>query len=531
MRLGGAFLAQGADTCVYKPFVACLPGTMTPGVPPPGEYVSRVTNKVTDDGEETVNQQEVKEAIHRIQEKYPDKEIEKFFNVAAATCTPVFKDSDLLSIPRFAGDVPKSCKANNNEISTPGTKLDKVNFITPVQDEDISRNKHPIPETRAELQKLFHAVAYLNNENVIHTDAHFGNIAWMGDHIVMHDWGRAAIGIKGFKDFIERWELRSAATRRRRSERHSQFRGPCDIMDTCPISLKDDSTSHRFMKFYDVASLAAGAVTSNLLLPAARTAFGKEMEALWKDSAVPTNQMMIRIHESIDRMFAYVPPVAPAAPAAPAVAPLQAFVSPPVPVSEVSGDSDLAQWVNWFGSNQYKRVSLGLRDKPGETKIIVRVLSKVGETWAIFELDPVAKGILEQAGYPARAAFMDMNPPGIMMLKPAPNARAGSMPKLFIPIVFFSLDKVILDNAPYSSLLGVSSDSVPPPPAIQRAGARKLNQTQRFCKCIKKVRKTIKNEKGPIAICVKSVLQKKGRTLKRFTCGRKGRVITQKAKH
>jgi hypothetical protein len=530
MRRGGAFLAQGADTCVYKPFVKCLPGTITPGVPPEGEYVSRVTNKVTDDGEETVNQQEVKEAIDRVQEKYPDQDIKKYFNVAVATCTPIFSESDIFSIPRFAGDVPRSCNAHDNEISTPGTKLDKVNFITPIQDEDISRNKHPIPETRVELQKLFHAVAYLNNENVIHTDAHFGNIAWMGDHIVMHDWGRAAIGIKGFKDFIERWELRSAATRKRRSERHSQFRGPCDIMDACPISLKDDSTSHRFMKFYDVASLAAGAVTSNLLLPAARTAFGKEMEALWKDTDVPTNQMMLKIHESIDRMFAYVPPAYPVS-APPAVAPLRPAVSPPVPVSEISADSEIAHWKDWIRSNQYRRISLGLRDKPGETKVTVRVLSNVGDTWAIFEIDMPVQATLLAAGYPLRAAFMDMNPPGIMMLKPAPNARVGIMPKLFIPIDFLADDKVVMQDAPYSNVLSLSSDSVPPPPAIKRGGARNLNQTQRFCKCIKKVRKTIKNEKGPIAICVKSVLQTRGRTLKRFTCGRKGKVITQKAKH
>jgi hypothetical protein len=494
---------------------------MTPGVPPQGEYVSRVTNKVTDDGEETVNQQEVKEAIDRVQEKYPDQDIKKYFNVAVATCTPVFKDADLLSVPRFAGDVPRSCNANNNEISTPGTKLDKVNFITPVQDEDISRNKHPIPETRAELQKLFHAVAYLNNENVIHTDAHFGNIAWMGDHIVMHDWGRAAIGIKGFKDFIERWELRSAVTRRRRSERHSQFRGPCDIMDACPISLKDDSTSHRFMKFYDVASLAAGAVTSNLLLPAARTAFGKEMEALWKDSAVPTNQMMPKIHESIDRMFAYVPSVVPSAP--PAVAPLRPAVSPPIPVSEVSsptvvsGPSYADIWIDWLQFNPHKKVTLILRDRPpAEITVVVRVWGSLQDEWALFDLDAASRAILEGAGYPTRPKLGDMNPPGVTLFKSA-AALPAFIPKLAIPIAFLSDERVALNN------------DIPVTPNIQRSGARKLNQTQRFCKCIKKVRKTVKTQKGPIAICVKSVLQKHGRTLKRFSCGRKGRVITQRA--
>jgi hypothetical protein len=56
----------------------------------------------------------------------------------------------------------------------------------------------------------------------------------------------------------------------------------------------------------------------------------------------------------------------------------------------------------------------------------------------------------------------------------------------------------------------------------------KESQTKRFCSCIKQVRKTLKSRKesGAIAICVKSVLQKHGRTLKKFSC-KKGRVITQ----
>jgi hypothetical protein len=45
-----------------------------------------------------------------------------------------------------------------------------------------------------------------------------------------------------------------------------------------------------------------------------------------------------------------------------------------------------------------------------------------------------------------------------------------------------------------------------------------------FCSCIKKVRKSLKNvrrkdkEGRAIAICVKSVLQSRGRTLKKFKC-------------
>jgi hypothetical protein len=62
-----------------------------------------------------------------------------------------------------------------------------------------------------------------------------------------------------------------------------------------------------------------------------------------------------------------------------------------------------------------------------------------------------------------------------------------------------------------------------------------------FCRCIKKVRRTVKLRKGSgrgpaakesaaIAICVKSVLGSRGRTLRKFSCkDRKGpRLFTQK---
>ena len=52
-----------------------------------------------------------------------------------------------------------------------------------------------------------------------------------------------------------------------------------------------------------------------------------------------------------------------------------------------------------------------------------------------------------------------------------------------------------------------------------------------FCRCIKSVRKTVKlrpgqrkttaaKEAAAIGICTKSVLQTRGRTLKRFACGK-----------
>jgi hypothetical protein len=62
-----------------------------------------------------------------------------------------------------------------------------------------------------------------------------------------------------------------------------------------------------------------------------------------------------------------------------------------------------------------------------------------------------------------------------------------------------------------------------------------------FCRCIKKVRKTVKvrqgqnktlkgREKAAIGICVKSVIQTRGKTLKRFKCIPRPYLLTQKSK-
>ena len=59
-----------------------------------------------------------------------------------------------------------------------------------------------------------------------------------------------------------------------------------------------------------------------------------------------------------------------------------------------------------------------------------------------------------------------------------------------------------------------------------------------FCHCIKKVRKTVTlrnkrstKEQAAIGICVKSVLQSRGKTLKKFRCKKKPYLKTQKLIH
>jgi len=62
-----------------------------------------------------------------------------------------------------------------------------------------------------------------------------------------------------------------------------------------------------------------------------------------------------------------------------------------------------------------------------------------------------------------------------------------------------------------------------------------MNLTRKFCSCIPKVRKTLKKGSRKdktgrsIAICVRSVLQTRGKTLKKFNCGMK-RLETQPIK-
>lgn len=65
-----------------------------------------------------------------------------------------------------------------------------------------------------------------------------------------------------------------------------------------------------------------------------------------------------------------------------------------------------------------------------------------------------------------------------------------------------------------------------------------------LCHCIKKVCKTVKlrpnkkkynsikneKEKAAIGICVKSVLQTRGKTLRKFKCDKKPYLLTQKLK-
>jgi hypothetical protein len=115
--------------------------------------------------------------------------------------------------------------------------------------------------------------------------------------------------------------------------------------------------------------------------------------------------------------------------------------------------------------------------------------------------------------------------PIVVAPPPAPRQQVGTM------VAESSISSVMPTSPP--QLRRNVPRLVLPRQAQGRGGAR---TAKKLCTCIKSVRKTIKarpgisKEKGAIAICVKSVVQTKRRTLKKFKCGKKPRLITQKRK-
>lgn len=264
MKKGGAFIASGADTCVYYPQVKC---TVPPDIPQ-GDYVSRITNR---DSPEFANQQEVKAALLRIQQKYPGKGIETHFNLAVATCTPHFEKSDMT----------EKCTAE-------GQKDDKINFITPKQDEDIGVSKRPKDVTLVQLRKLYHAVAYLNDEGILHGDITEGNVSWMGNRLVLHDWGRILIQLGDIKRALK--------------EKYFDRTHLKELFPECTIVLAADPTDDallRFKKFYDIVDMTA---ELDLVPKENVGGFIRKLNAVWS-GPIPTDKLLPEIQSAIEMLF------------------------------------------------------------------------------------------------------------------------------------------------------------------------------------------------------------------------------------
>lgn len=424
---GGIFIAQGADTCVYDPPVECVPGTQIPKEIPPGDYVSRLVVK---NDKEVTNQVAVYNAIAEAQRKYPDIDLKSHVNLAVAMCEPKLKDSDLKNAQG------RYCTASHRQIDDVSRGPTYANLITPRQEEDMY--KLPKEFNREKLPALLHAIAYLNNENMIHSDAHAGNIAKMGDRLVLHDWGRVIIGLKKFKIKMIML-LQNKYEKEELQTRYAQWKFPCDLLDVCIMPTSDDKTFHRFMKIYDFVSILGSVRLMNIVDNGRITdVFHIASKILVAD--IHPNQMGPLVHAMIDYVFSGGPLPSVLQPYPP---PPRAPAPPPVHVPQPTGTLDALSSIS--------HVSTPLPSSP----------------------PPVRRNV----------------------------------PRLVLP-------------------------------AQAKGGVRAPKKTaKKLCTCIKSVRKTIKarpgisKEKGAIAICVKSVVQTKRSTLKKFKCGKKPRLITQRRRY
>lgn len=449
MRMnGGLFIAQGADTCVYDPPVECKAGTQSPADIPPGDYVSRLVVK---NDNEINNQIAVRTALGRLQREFPDADILSHFNLAAAKCEPELKESDLKNAEG------KYCRASQRVINDVSRGPTYANLITPRQQDDM--HKLPVEFNRAQLPGLLHAVAYLNSVDIVHSDAHAGNIAKMGDKLVLHDWGRTLVGLEKFKTKMK--YLLEDSEEREYLHGFVQWRFPCELLDKCIMPNSNDATFLRFMRLYDLLSILGSVETLNNTKykgnPAIdplklRTAVAISSNLLF--SNIDPKEMLPYVHAVIDSMFSDALPeiLQPYKPTTPVVVPSAA---------------------------------------PRQTQTLSAISSVTPVTTPMPTSPPPVRRNVPRLALPPQAAAP---PPPLQLRRPTSGA-----------------------------------------PSWGSARASK-STAKKLCKCIKSVRKTIKarpgvsKEKGAIAICVKSVVQKKRSTLKKFKCGKKPSLITQRRK-
>lgn len=183
---GGKFLASGADTCVYSPAVACGSAADTiRKAPPKKSLVSRVTADTTEVG----HQRAIIAILDRLQATQPD--IYKYFNFADAVCTPQFKPSD----------EQERCRVKATHSNT------AQNLRTPKQGStlyaSIARKSKSKTKIAHGLMELMLVMTYLNEEEGTHSDTHFNNLGWMGDQLVIFDWGRATTSLPAFVRRVE----------------------------------------------------------------------------------------------------------------------------------------------------------------------------------------------------------------------------------------------------------------------------------------------------------------------------------------
>jgi len=190
MRRGGEYKAQGVDTCVYMPQVACSKKSRkTLRTSHALEYVSRITRDV----HELKVQVAVSKALDTLETE--GHAISKFFNLAASACNPEFKPED------------RRERCTVRELQGDPTVL--INLVTPKQGDTLAKTirdkSKPDALTKTSLKGLMLAMVRLNARTITHSDSHFNNLGWIGDQLVIFDWGRGTMNDKTFKTWVNKY--------------------------------------------------------------------------------------------------------------------------------------------------------------------------------------------------------------------------------------------------------------------------------------------------------------------------------------
>jgi hypothetical protein len=511
---GGKFLANGADTCVYDPPVSCDPPNPSIDVE---NKVSRIVSVTSGEREKQAFLQKV---IQDVEPVFPS--IRDYVNFATDSCTPKFKPED----------EQQSCKVKNLASGQ------LVNLITPKQGKDFFRLQ-VTPDFKVKfptyMMLLATAMSYLNEYGLMHTDLHGANIALMNNKLVAHDWGRSfnSRDEKVLNNYLD-WAKRTSALKNR-----AEYRYIVPILDNSGYfqGLINRTTKAGRNKLqmvltrsWDTLALIGTSEYEGLIT---KDAVDKFLSAFVRIVAQKDGDFSVRLREIIPLAFvsssvippAVLPPpppikvkktrkvkskktrksvapvVAPVVPS-PMVAPV---VQPPVVMPPVVAPLPVKV-----------RKTRKVNSKPKKTRKVKVVVPP-----------PVVAPVVAPVVPPPAPAI----PPAAAPVEP-PKSMAKSM--YVTPSVS---DKEVAelrkDIAACDQEVDELRKKVQDIAALTKLGPRRggSSVSSKFDHCVKTVRKTVKARKGSnkesaaIGICTKSVLQTRGRTMKRY---RKGRLTTQK---
>ena len=432
--------------------------------PTPGMDVqNKVSRIVSLTSGERETQALVQKVLKDIEPVFP--RIRDFVNIASDSCTPKFKPED----------EQQSCKVRG--LSTGPL----VNLITPKQGKDFYRYigtpefKTKFPGAMANLAV---AMSYLNEYGLMHTDLHAANIALMNGRLVAHDWGRAfnSRDEKKVKDYFD-WAKRTKGLKGR-----GEYKFILPILNNTDYfaGLVKRTTKEGKQKLHliltrswDTLALIGTSEYDGLINNDMVNRFLRAFVGIVAQNDADFSNNLRKIIP-IAFTFSYVAPAV--APAAPAVAPVM-VPPPPAPV-------------------KVKKTR-----KVKSKKVVPPVVAPVVAP----AVPPVVAPVVPAKSIP-KSMYVSESPPNQEVIQLRED----------IAICDDEVDKLRNKVQQIAALTKLSP---------RKGGS---NISSKFDRCVKSVRKTVKarnKESAAIGICTKSVLQTRGRTLKRY---RKGRLTTQK---